>query len=197
MKKTKLFAVLAICLAIVLMMTACQAALINSNVTVNADGSGTKTITAVIYSDDAILAGEENAAEPGTVGNNSKYLLVSGEALVAKIKSYSALEDIDITVGPDGGNTVVTIKYAFDSVENYTEKTKKLVFSANGTNENTMDDAPFAYFNGSNWTVSNTGDATLQVIDMLGRIVSAQTLNGNTTINPRVRSSLYIRFSIK
>ena len=126
MKKTKLFAVLAICLAIVLMMTACQAALINSNVTVNADGSGTKPITAVIYSDDAILAGEENAAEPGTVGNNSKYLLVSGEALVAKIKSYSALEDIDITVGPDGGNTVVTIKYAFDSIENYTEKTKKL-----------------------------------------------------------------------
>lgn len=124
--KKRLFAILAICVAFVLMMTGCQAALISSNVLVNADGSGTKTITAVIYGDDSILAGEENAAEPGTVGNNSKYLLVSGDDLIAKIKSYSALDSLEVTAVPDGLNTIVTVSYSFDSIEDYTAKTKTL-----------------------------------------------------------------------
>ena len=125
MKKT-FPAYLALCLILALALCGCQAALVTSNVTVQADGSGVKTITAVIYSDDAILAGQEEAAEPGLVGNNSKFLLVSGDDLVNKLKSYSDLKDLEITTADDNGNTVVTVTYAFDSIDDYVAKTKLL-----------------------------------------------------------------------
>ena len=38
----------------------------------------------------------------------------------------------------------------------------------------------FAFYNGHNWTVSNKGEATLQVIDMTGRVVSTKTIDGTT-----------------
>ena len=124
--KKKFLVSLALCLILVLVLCGCQSALVSSNVTICSDGSGVKTITAVIYSDDAILAGQENAAEPGLVGNNSKFLLVSGDDLINKLKSYSALKDLEITTADDNGNTVVTITYAFDSIDDYVAKTKLL-----------------------------------------------------------------------
>ena len=56
----------------------------------------------------------------------------------------------------------------------------RLVFDANSVQENNTT-ANFAYFNGSEWVVNNMGEATLQVIDMMGRVLSSETLNGNTT----------------
>lgn len=115
-----------LCVALMVVFCGCQAALINSNVTLNADGSGVKTITAVIYGDETILAGQENEEEPGLVGNNSKFLLLSGDALVEKLKSYSGLKDLEITTAEDNGNTIVTVTYAFSSMDDYVEKTKLL-----------------------------------------------------------------------
>ncbi len=124
--KKKLTLMLSLVMVVIILLTGCQAALVDSNVTLNADGSGTKTITLAIYADDAILAGEENVEEPGTVGNNSKYLLVTGDALIAKIKSYSALEDLAVTSATEGKITTVTLSYSFSSIDDYTAKTKKL-----------------------------------------------------------------------
>ncbi|MDD6201248.1 MAG: hypothetical protein PUB93_08310 [Firmicutes bacterium] len=124
--KKKLFAAIILCMALVLVLAGCQAALLSTNVTVYADGSGVKTITAVIYGDECILAGEEGIDEPGLVGNNSKYLLVSGDALVNKIKSYSALEDIQVTASEQDGKTILTVSYAFSSMDDYFAKTKTL-----------------------------------------------------------------------
>jgi len=42
---------------------------------------------------------------------------------------------------------------------------------------------PFAFFDGSDWRVFNTGEATLQVMDVLGRMVSSETIDGNASIN--------------
>lgn len=124
--KKKLFAAIILCVALVLALTGCQAALLSTNVTVYADGSGVKTITAVIYGDECVLAGEEGIEEPGLVGNNSKYLLVSGDALVSKIKSYSALEDIQVTTAQQDGKTILTVSYSFSSMDDYFAKTKTL-----------------------------------------------------------------------
>lgn len=38
--------------------------------------------------------------------------------------------------------------------------------------------ADFAYYNGSEWVVNNEGDATLQVIDITGRILSSERISG-------------------
>lgn len=122
----KMFAAVALCMVIMLLFCGCQAALVSSNVNVNADGSGTKTITAVIYGDETILAGEENVEEPGLVGNNSKFLLVSGDQLVSKLKSYSGLEDVQIATVESDGNTILTVTYDFSSIDDYVAKTKLL-----------------------------------------------------------------------
>lgn len=124
--KKRLFVTIVVCMTILLVFCACQAGLVSSNVTINADGSGTKTINVVIYGDETILAGQENAEEPGLVGNNSKFLLVSGENLVNKLKSYSALKDLEITTAEADGNTTVTITYSFSSIDDYVAKTKLL-----------------------------------------------------------------------
>ena len=124
--KKKIALLAALMMLAMLTLTACQSALVTSNVNLNKDGSGVKIISIVIYADENILAGEESIEEPGTVGNNSKYLLVSGEELVAKIRSYAALDmDVTATTAEDG-KTTVTLSYAFDSIEDYTAKTKTL-----------------------------------------------------------------------
>ncbi|MBR5725853.1 MAG: T9SS type A sorting domain-containing protein, partial [Muribaculaceae bacterium] len=58
----------------------------------------------------------------------------------------------------------------------------KLVFQAHEDGTPTESET-FAYFNGSQWMVSNIGEATLQVIDVMGRIVNAKTISGNAEVS--------------
>ena len=66
----------------------------------------------------------------------------------------------------------------------------RLVFSvcrdADGDNES------FAFFNGSEWVISNEGKATLQVIDMTGRILSSETVDGSIGIGLNHTSGVYM-----
>lgn len=124
--KKKLLGAIALCTVVVFLLCGCQAGLVSTNISVNADGSGVKTITVMIYGDAASRAGTEENEEPNLVGNNSKYLLLSGDDLAAKIQSYSALEGLEITSSVDGEYTTLTIRYSFSSIEDYTAKTKKL-----------------------------------------------------------------------
>ena len=39
----------------------------------------------------------------------------------------------------------------------------------------------FAYYNGSEWVVNTKGDATLQVVDVMGRILSNERISGNAS----------------
>ena len=57
----------------------------------------------------------------------------------------------------------------------------KLVFFACGDADG--DDDSFAFFNGNVWAIANEGSATLQVVDMLGHVVSSETINGNVTFS--------------
>jgi uncharacterized repeat protein (TIGR02543 family) len=99
---------------------------------------------------------------------------------------------IDNMTGADV-DLLATPSYTFDARTTDYASRFKLVFSANGTNENTMDNnTTFAYFNGSEWTVDNTGEATLQVIDVLGRLVNTQTINGNTTLSLNQTPGIYM-----
>ena len=71
----------------------------------------------------------------------------------------------------------------------------KLVFRANENGASTGS-ATFALYNGNSWTVSNIGEATLQVIDMLGHVVSSQTINGNADITLN-QAGVYVMRLIK
>ena len=80
--------------------------------------------------------------------------------------------DIDLLVNPS---------YSFEAKTTDYASRFRLVFNANTVNENGNE--TFAYFNGSEWVISNMGEATLQVVDMLGRVISAETVSGNATMN--------------
>jgi hypothetical protein len=50
----------------------------------------------------------------------------------------------------------------------------------------------FAFFNGHDWTVNNKGRATLQVIDMTGRLISTETLDGNAHVTIDAAPGVYM-----
>ena len=79
--------------------------------------------------------------------------------------------------------------YTFDARTTDYASRFRLVFSANGAST-----APtnFAYFNGSNWIVSNLGEATLQVIDVIGRVLSSEAINGNAEIRLNQPAGVYM-----
>ena len=83
-----------------------------------------------------------------------------------------------------------TPSYTFDAKTSDYASRFRLVFKANGTNENNAE--TFAYFNGTNWTVSNVGDATLQVVDVTGRTVANQMINGNAELNLNQPAGVYV-----
>ena len=96
---------------------------------------------------------------------------------------------IDNMTGMDV-DLLATPNYTFEAKTTDYANRFRLVFSANSIDEQTAE--AFAYFNGTNWTVSNTGDATLQVIDITGRTVSSETINGNATVSLNQPVGIYM-----
>ena len=110
-------------------------------------------------------------------------------AVEAENVDMNYLHLIDNMTGADV-DLLATPNYTFEARTNDYTSRFRLVFSANGIDDQTAE--TFAYFNGTNWTVSNTGDATLQVVDITGRIVSSETINGNATVSINQPAGIYM-----
>ena len=50
----------------------------------------------------------------------------------------------------------------------------------------------FAFVTGNEWVINNEGDATLQVIDVTGRVLSNETINGNTGLDIDKAAGVYM-----
>ena len=50
----------------------------------------------------------------------------------------------------------------------------------------------FAYYNGSEWGVSNQGRATLQVVDVMGRVLSSEQIDGNAEVGINQPAGVYM-----
>ena len=110
-------------------------------------------------------------------------------AVEAENVNMNYLHLIDNMTGADV-DLLATPNYTFEARTNDYTSRFRLVFSANGTTDNEVE--TFAYFNGSNWTVNNVGEATLQVVDVTGRIVSNETINGNATVSLNQPAGIYM-----
>ncbi len=97
-------------------------------------------------------------------------------AIDANHVELSYLHLIDDLTGTDTDLLAVP-SYTFEATTTDNANRFRLVFSANE-----VTDEAFAYFNGSEWVVSNEGNATLQLVDMTGRVINATAINGNTTL---------------
>jgi hypothetical protein len=74
--------------------------------------------------------------------------------------------------------------YTFNAKTTDYESRFKLVFSANNANNEdgvSTSSTAFAFFSDGNWIINNEGEATLQIVDAKGRILSSETINGNVS----------------
>jgi hypothetical protein len=76
-----------------------------------------------------------------------------------------------------------TPSYTFEANVNDYESRFRLVFA--GASEGSTTDESFAFFSNGSLIINNEGNATLQVIDITGRILSSESVNGSvsTTLN--------------
>ena len=54
------------------------------------------------------------------------------------------------------------------------------------------DSDSFAFFSNGNWIIANEGSATLQVIDITGRILSSEQIEGSVQTNIHQPAGLYL-----
>ena len=95
---------------------------------------------------------------------------------------------IDNKTGVDV-DLLATPSYTFDASKDDYAARFRLLFEANGAlgNDN------FAYYDGSVWMVTGYYDnATLQVVDLMGRVLSSQTVNGSAELNINQAQGVYV-----
>jgi hypothetical protein len=89
--------------------------------------------------------------------------------------------DVDLLANPD---------YSFEATTNDNAARFTLVFAdLTGIEENSDN---FAFFSNGNVIVSNEGNAMLQVVDMTGRIVKSENINGTTSVSVEAAPGVYM-----
>ena len=105
---------------------------------------------------------------------------------------FSYLHLIDNLTGNDI-DLLKTPNYTFDARTTDYESRFKLVFVCGDAN----DDNDFAFYSNGNWIINNpsTGsesEATLQVIDITGRILKSESINGCASISVNAAPGIYL-----
>ena len=80
------------------------------------------------------------------------------------------------------------LSYTFEAKTTDYESRFKLVFA---TGNNANDDA-FAFYSNGSFIINNEGNATLQVIDVNGRILKSESINGCTNLNINAAQGIYM-----
>ena len=141
--------------------------------------------------------------------NGKDYAVVNAEAQGEMPVNFKAAENGTYTISVDvenldmdylhlidnmtgeNVNLLVTPSYTFQARTTDYASRFRLVFSANA-NENGNQDDNFAFLSDGNIVIVNEGEATLQVIDMLGRVVSSQSVNGNASVEAASAPGVYV-----
>jgi hypothetical protein len=71
-----------------------------------------------------------------------------------------------------------TSSYSFEAKVNDYESRFRLVFAANNEDSVSTGSTAFAFFSNGNWIINNDGKATLQIVDINGRILCNEQING-------------------
>ena len=103
---------------------------------------------------------------------------------------FSFFHLIDNMTGNDI-DLLSTPSYTFEaSTTDYAQRFSLLYATLDGVGENNAE--AFAFFNGNEWVVNNEGEANLQVIDMAGRLISSETVNGTVTVSLNQSAGIYM-----
>ena len=92
--------------------------------------------------------------------------------------------DVDLLANPSYTFNALTSDYAYRF---------KLVFSMNNVEDNQVEDNNFAFMSDGNLVINNIdGEATLQIVDVLGRVVSTEIVSGSYNKALNLKAGLYI-----
>ena len=100
---------------------------------------------------------------------------------------FSYLHLIDNLTGADV-DLLKNPSYTFEAKTTDYASRFKLVFVCGDANA----DNDFAFFNNGNFVINNDGEALLQVVDVMGRILKSETINGCANINVNVTPGVYL-----
>ena len=100
--------------------------------------------------------------------------------------SFAYLHLIDNLTGNDV-DLLATPVYTFDARNTDYASRFKLVFATSDSN-----DENFAFFNNGNLIINNDGEATLQVVDVMGRILSSETVSGSCSKHINAAKGVYM-----
>ena len=135
--------------------------------------------------DFAVVYSEKNAGEMPVnfkAESNGTYTISFNTENI----SFSYLHLIDNMTGNDV-NLLANPSYSFEAKTTDYASRFKLVFA---TGNNTEDN--FAFMSNGNLIVSNEGEATLQVIDINGRILRNESINGSTSVSMNNTPGVYM-----
>ena len=67
----------------------------------------------------------------------------------------------------------------------------RLVFNASAASGDACEHS-FAFFSNGNWIIANEGQTTLQVVDVMGSVLSSQAISGNAEVNVNQSAGVYM-----
>ena len=115
--------------------------------------------------------------------NNGTYSL----SFNAEEVSFAYLHLIDNMTGKEV-NLLETPSYSFEANTTDYANRFRLVFATG----NNGDDDTFAFFSNGSFVINNEGNATVQVIDVNGRILSSENINGCANLNVKAAAGVYM-----
>ena len=135
--------------------------------------------------DYAVVRGEAQGEMPLSfkAENNGTYTLSFSTENV----EFGYLHLIDNMTGADI-DLLQTPSYSFEAKTTDYASRFRLVFTADS---NSSDDS-FAFFSDGSLVVNNEGSATLQVIDITGRLINTETINGSASVNLNAAPGVYM-----
>ena len=110
-------------------------------------------------------------------------------SVAAEEVEMNYLHLIDHKTGADV-DLLQTPYYTFTAQTTDYESRFRLVFATDSSTSS--ETGNFAYYNGSQWVVSSEADATLQVIDVMGRVLSSQSINGDAEVSIDRAAGVYL-----
>ena len=99
--------------------------------------------------------------------------------------SFGYLHLIDNLTGTDT-DLLANPNYSFEaSTTDYASRFKLVFATGNASDE-------FAFFSNGAFVINNDGNATLQVVDVTGRIISSETINGCASVSVNAAPGVYM-----
>ena len=147
------------------------------------DGS-TKVYIPMEGKDYAVVSAQEQGEMPVSfkAEENGRYTL----SFNAEEVEFNYLHLIDNKTGNDV-DLLANPSYSFDARTTDYASRFKLVFVTGTANDNN-----FAFFSNGGFVINNEGNATLQVIDVNGRILKSESINGCANVNVNAAAGVYM-----